>query len=447
MGLLKLIQSGKLSFQVCDIFANLEESSIVTKTSAEKRSASSTIMVFGEWLLPPFGVEPVQDKVVYKVSFASTDPSDNSLDVESQVYKKVTNTVIERCWSPHVMLMIASASCENFMDQLSDYYNHYRGNLPPYLSNFISEQLNLVESRKGHKYDFNRLNVLVLEQGQGASFSDWMKLNHSFDDYVKVFFQVFYTLAVFNEIGLQQNDLHVGNVWVDNLRTPRWFTYSISADRHVRIYTRWMVKIYDFDRATKYPTPYNRVSIVNTYIARDSSLCYAYGQCNAPPKQPKVDSARFISGVYFLVKRMIRCERSSKTSPVVFSKVQRFIEAIVPEKTILQKDPWVWSAGGNMICLKKPSKDTCAIFRPTDQQMMSNKQIVEFMWPGLEVQWSDVEKENRLGVPYYHYPSVRNKLTSVASLGSTKSKSYRGAPSKEWTPTARSLLRSWKLQL
>lgn len=341
------------------------------------------------------------------------------------------------------MLMILNATCLNFYQQMESYYARWpAGTKPPeYLRVFVAEQLALMKSEIGDEYDFDHMNVLVLEQGQGLEFSKWAKGARTLTDYMHVFFQVFYTLAVFNELGLQQNDLHTGNVWIDQLKQPQWITYTVGRNKHVRIFTRWFVKLYDFDRATKYPTRYNKVTIHNTLIRRRSGLCSQYGQCNAPPQQPKVDSGRFLTGAFFQVMEMYYGQRATQTSRDVLFQVQNLIRTWVHDPRILESDPWAWSTGGNMLCLKQSDSPYCKIFNPTDAQMASNKQIVAYLQSAFAATASEIQTAIKSGIPHYNYPSLGRK--DVSPQSQMRAPGSRRSPTT-WEKTATQRLRDWQ---
>lgn len=63
-----------------------------------------------------------------------------------------------------------------------------------------------------------------------------------------VMFQIIYTLYVFEKLEISHGDLHAGNIFVQNI-VPTTLNFIIQ-DRHYRITTTKLVKIYDFDHST-----------------------------------------------------------------------------------------------------------------------------------------------------------------------------------------------------
>ena len=71
-----------------------------------------------------------------------------------------------------------------------------------------------------------------------------------------IVFQILYTLACFQEIGLQQNDLHTGNILLDVFEANPlpYVIYRISRTKVVILTdVEYIPRIYDFDRSTTFP--------------------------------------------------------------------------------------------------------------------------------------------------------------------------------------------------
>lgn len=64
----------------------------------------------------------------------------------------------------------------------------------------------------------------------------------------QVFFQIIYTLYVFEHLEMSHGDLHSGNIFVQNV-PPTTLNFQIQG-RHFRMTTTKIVKIYDFDHST-----------------------------------------------------------------------------------------------------------------------------------------------------------------------------------------------------
>ena len=102
-----------------------------------------------------------------------------------------------------------------------------------------------------------------------------------------IIFQVLYSLVCFAHVGLQHNDMHLGNIWIEDLGRPVVLYYARRGDKYVELKTRWFVKIYDWDRG----------SSVHPAVPSNLELSYAYcrriGTCEA--WNPKYDLFKFLS--------------------------------------------------------------------------------------------------------------------------------------------------------
>lgn len=418
LALHRLLDTGQLTMTQCDLFGNLARRQIKVK---ERTSSSPSIQIFGRYDVPKGAMlDSMQDRLVYKIGFKSWHPhEDNSLEVERRVYRYVTNPLIKRCRTPHVMLMVAEASCNDFKKQFSDLWYSYKDRgqkVPKYIRDFFIQQDSLMHDKNFQgSFDFNEMEVLVLEQGLGGTFERWMRGQRSLMDYMEVFLQVIYTLAAFNEVGLQQNDLHLSNVWVDELPEKRWVYYGIGRGRYVKVQSRWNVKIYDFDRSTKYATQYNRRTITNTALT--SWMCGQFGACNTPPRQPKYDAARFLTGCFNQLAMWHRRRTPRPTSKQVMFQVISVIKMWIKDPLILLPScvnpddpacPWVHNYSGTIICFKPVDDKNCQLYIPTDAQMMSNHQMLASLAQRpFKASVAQVREAVAHGVPYYALPSVR----------------------------------------
>jgi hypothetical protein len=86
-------------------------------------------------------------------------------------------------------------------------------------------------------------------------------------------FQVLYTLKCFELVKLAHNDLHAGNIFIDELEIPERRTYHISTVKHVVLVIKYDVKIFDFDRGTV-----NHPGVERNFNL-DIDFCKSFGQC------------------------------------------------------------------------------------------------------------------------------------------------------------------------
>ena len=69
-------------------------------------------------------------------------------------------------------------------------------------------------------------------------------------EFASLTFQLFYAIYVLTLHGINHNDMHAGNVLFERLETPIILEYNIG-ERSVKFSTKYIVKLYDWDRSTK----------------------------------------------------------------------------------------------------------------------------------------------------------------------------------------------------
>jgi hypothetical protein len=284
--LVKVFSSIAAKQHVCDIGTFLKPSYKVL-TSAEKDSASKTVIVLGELAIPLYrnmSSAQLNTGIALKLSFRSLRADDNSLEIERRAYRDVSQPLYMAHNTPHVMLYFGTLHCNNFVAELRKLERQRPDDRS--IRTLLSEVQSIGRKAKG-AIDVNSAYVLVLERGQGGDLGDMVRNQHASLTYngfwLPVFFQIVFTLLCFQDVGFTQNDLHSGNLWVDVLPEPHTFYYEVTKPRQKTwsITTRYMVKFFDFDRAAKVPTSHNRGQWRNLYI--DGEICRSTGQCNGFP--------------------------------------------------------------------------------------------------------------------------------------------------------------------
>lgn len=261
------IENGRVSVQypTCDL-TNLRNLKPIPKNSA-----SLTGMILAEHFAGP--QDPPRD-VIFKASFGITSHHlpkdtykrktgyeyDNSLPIEQINYQYVANALIRKHWTPHVASYIASFQChpQNFQfapqnEKLKILYDTMYtddGRCTSVKCAVDNESDNLI-------YDTETVNVLITERMNGQKLEDWIKTQHSLAEWKSVLYQILYTLECFNRIGFRHNDLHLGNLFIENIpNAPTYTLYVTNVDSTDQLtYTKvptkgHEVRIYDFDRST-----------------------------------------------------------------------------------------------------------------------------------------------------------------------------------------------------
>lgn len=240
------ISNFKHKLNPCDL-----RDQVTTTTNNELKGGSSENTVV-------YGVFNVNtSKVVLKMVF--NDKGDNRKDNDEDLLYNVTNNLILRNNTPHLIFKYGSLRCENF-------------EAPPKLKELM-DSLN-----KNTKL----LTTIVLESGYNGNptktLFETFKSQLTPLSKMQIMFQIMWTLECFNKIGFQHNDLHSQNILVSTLKTPKIFTYKYN-NILFQLKTKYVVKIFDFDRSTKRPTKIDKTKI-DVQVLDKFRLCAWYGQCN-----------------------------------------------------------------------------------------------------------------------------------------------------------------------
>lgn len=126
----------------------------------------------------------------------------------------------------------------------------------------------------------------VVERAAGVPMHQWAKHEHSLQQWRYVLFQLFYTFATFNDIGLHHNDMHLENIFVDERGWPQPQTFSLADNKTVTIPSSReapAVRFIDFDKASLSKSralPGEWQSLLDTNPTLENELCTSYGLCN-----------------------------------------------------------------------------------------------------------------------------------------------------------------------
>jgi len=240
--------------------------------SIPKTSASTTGIFFGKHT----GLDEPRD-ITIKASFAPASEDsllfDNSLVTERVNYQVIANELIRRRWTPNLASYVASFQCSGEDIRKLDSKGVYRAIKDSMYSEGFSEEgepLGVIEAAREEQegngsmdfyepqYNFDLVNFVVTERLKGKKLETWMATKRSLDAWKSVLFQILYTLEVFNRIGFRHNDLHLENVFIEDLSgttAPDNTMYVIELHpgrwEYVLLPTKnHNVRIYDFDRST-----------------------------------------------------------------------------------------------------------------------------------------------------------------------------------------------------
>lgn len=110
-----------------------------------------------------------------------------------------------------------------------------------------------------------RYMALTTEFNKVKDYWVWLSENHSVESRREVLLQILMALYVMSKSKLMHNDLRAPNIFVQLLPAAETWTYIINGGEPISVRTFYLVKIYDFDRATC-------VSLGKNAYVKDSGL-------------------------------------------------------------------------------------------------------------------------------------------------------------------------------
>jgi hypothetical protein len=255
---LSLAIANDINFVPCDLDQLLYDTKVIA--GKEKNSGSNTAVAFGRLKIGELWKNKKEssiiaktkeewykdDQVVLKISFSSKNlKEDNSLIVENVIYENIILKMITKDFTPHVMIPLFSYNCKKF-----DMKNVKSKAMAPFVK--------WAKKVDPKDYDKSSLNILILEKGKGKTLNEWMSTKHESLSWLTILFQITWTLNVFNEYGLNHNDLHADNIFIDPLEYPIYGIYFLTETTYFILPINYFVKIYDFDRASVNPNKKNK---------------------------------------------------------------------------------------------------------------------------------------------------------------------------------------------
>ena len=281
----------------CDIY-NLFDN---FKFIQDKGSQSNSILFEGNLKNDPS--PELNNTIITKAYFPNSNILKNNLTVEKQVYENVLSCLFKNNITPCIM----------------DYLGYYVCDTELLENALPSNELKTFLELKRELYNTNQLelNLLFLNKSKGLKLNKWIDKDKNLDDILSVIFQIFYTLKCFNNLTLRHNDLHFGNIFIETLDNPIVMYFKIGIN-YVKLRTKYLVKIYDFDRAGIYHPAVER----NLYV--DTEFCKKYGQCHFPDS--KNDLFAVISNLHYTYG----------------NKLQDSIKKEIKNKLVIKIVNWYW---------------------------------------------------------------------------------------------------------
>lgn len=233
---------------------------------------------------------PIAIKIFREVDLAK----DNSNLVEVEIYENFIRKILKDKMSPNFIAPVGHVVCKTTILELlklmkSD-QEKYR----------LAEGLQIMIGTDLLKFDDveykvlqnliqltnqNNLHFMIMEAPLNSKkYHDFLISKPNESDIIVTVFQILYSLEVLNRLGIRHNDLHFKNIFLETRSSKKYYDYQV-AGKHYYIPIKYIVKIFDWDRATS-----PKHGIKNTLL--QSHLCSDYGQCNTENK--KFDTLKFL---------------------------------------------------------------------------------------------------------------------------------------------------------
>jgi hypothetical protein len=246
--------------------------------------------------------------------------SDNSGLVESLVYKVIVTHLIKNN-TPYVINFIAFSKCQGFIDNLHRRIAFLKlsksedDQETAERLEILSDSLHSIGEQEGITVDNSVTYILMTEKAKvvlktepPVFFESWLKGKHTLREYQEVLFQVVWTLACFQKIGLRHNDLHPKNIFVERGSSKNYNTFKYEKKPGESIYFKVPafnnLKFYDYDRASVTGSSLKENAILtNTSLQRmvnETSICSVGYGCNV--YNPGFDLYVIFCGIHYFQK-------------------------------------------------------------------------------------------------------------------------------------------------
>jgi hypothetical protein len=185
--------------------------------------------------------------VIVKVSFTPLSRSHNNQLVECQIYKNVIKQLRQN--TPNLPKLYGVKTFES--EEIS------------------MREMAKIESWESEEYlDNSSGQILVIKNvGPTTLWSIWEEECQN----PQITFQVLYTIACFERVGLKHNDLHLNNIFIQNYEEPIKLNYQIDG-QVISFETTKLVKIIDYDRSSIYHKEVERNGCLDDFQETDDPL-------------------------------------------------------------------------------------------------------------------------------------------------------------------------------
>jgi serine/threonine protein kinase len=368
------LQSASTVDEILAILTNLE-------WFDRKSSTSSTIILFStahsknqEQNFPFLNSLSDVDRkdfasVAIKVSFEPT--KDNALattlETERAIVRELFTLMYEHNYCNNITAYLGWKTIDPRQVMLHSFQPHYADH------EISLESASSSIFKSGYKPEI--AHFLVLEYGNGGSLDDLFADHHDFKKYIPenelvcILTQLYWTLSVFYRLGLRHNDLHLGNIILKALTKAETFTYVIDEDageksaESLTLMTKYLVKIYDCDRASVYFPGVPR----NTQL--DVSLCPQRMDCNGIPNKDDV------AWLNFRIASFLQKHKEH------YPSIWKFLMATLGgEDNYNSVFSVIWSKGWDTVMKKKNLLTRIHEDSKLQQSILNPFQCMKFVW-------------------------------------------------------------------
>ena len=216
-------------------------------------------------------------------------------------------------------------------------------------------------------------------------------------NYYSIFIQLVYVLCYFEDVGLQHNDLHIGNIFIEETPVNLHLKFR---NVEFTFFTRYVVRVFDYDRANVVPTRHNSLmnipnSINTGYFSR---IYCVYNENNFG----KRDTGELFYSLLLNIKDDFIRKLIQYCLPSVFLKMP-----VIPNPMSVLRDGFPAYKG-----YKPSARVPCTIYNDYRFEILKNgKSASELIHSIISSDEIQILK-TKLSSPMKEYDTVKTKLPS-----------------------------------
>ena len=225
--------------------------------------------------------------VIVKISYFNDQ--ENSMLVETQIYKYEISEIIEKNYCPFFVDFYGVNSCFNCTKFVVNQEKNQRVSRKTNINRELQTLLFLEKTQGFTLHEFLRKNIIPDNANKLGYFNAYIKSfrvsteteirsNFSYS-IVDITFQLLWVLYCFRQRRIRHNDMHFSNIFIEELPNITEFVFEFESPnkskRVFRMKSKYMIKVYDFDNACVYGN-----ENVSRNVKLDGPFCEKTGHCN-----------------------------------------------------------------------------------------------------------------------------------------------------------------------